>query len=126
MKIFEQFAEEYGRTKLVEMTLQDYLLGCREDAAMRATAAERMVGAIGEPELIDTSQDQRLSRIFLKERLINVPAWPFQLDADLERSATSGVQRFFPSDFPHIGIFDGLRPSRHQSPSNQIEIAECK
>ena len=65
MEIFEQFAEEYGRTKLVEMTLQDYLLGCREDAAMRATAAERMVAAIGEPELVDTSQDQRLSRIFL-------------------------------------------------------------
>ncbi|MBI6628935.1 PrkA family serine protein kinase [Pontibaca salina] len=69
MKIFEQFAEEYGRTKLVEMTLQDYLLGCQEDAAMRATAAERMVNAIGEPELIDTSQDQRLSRIFLNRTI---------------------------------------------------------
>ncbi|TMV08446.1 PrkA family serine protein kinase [Ruegeria sediminis] len=69
MEIFEQFAEEYGRTKLVEMSLQDYLLGCREDTTMRATAAERMVAAIGEPELVDTSQDPRLSRIFLNRTI---------------------------------------------------------
>jgi serine protein kinase len=69
MEIFDQFAEVYGRTKLVEMSLQDYLLGCRENSAMRATAAERMMSAIGEPELIDTSQDQRLSRIFLNRTI---------------------------------------------------------
>ncbi|WP_170403411.1 PrkA family serine protein kinase [Ruegeria arenilitoris] len=69
MEIFEQFAEEYGRTKLIEMTLQDYLLECREDPTMRATAAERMVAAIGEPDLIDTSQDARLSRIFLNRTI---------------------------------------------------------
>ena len=69
MDVFEQFSEEYGRTKLVEMTLQDYLLGCREDPTMRATAAERMVAAIGEPELVDTSQDPRLSRIFLNRTI---------------------------------------------------------
>ncbi|WP_170418926.1 PrkA family serine protein kinase [Ruegeria atlantica] len=69
MEIFEQFAEEYGRTKLIEMTLQDYLLECREDPTMRATAAERMVAAIGEPELIDTSQEARLSRIFLNRTI---------------------------------------------------------
>ena len=55
MEIFEQFAESYGRTKIEEMSLQDYLLGCREDPMMRATAAERIVKAIGEPEFIDTS-----------------------------------------------------------------------
>ncbi len=69
MEIFEQFAEEYGRTKLIEMTLQDYLLECREDPSMRATAAERMVTAIDEPELVDTSQDARLSRIFLNRTI---------------------------------------------------------
>jgi serine protein kinase len=69
MEIFAQFAEAYGRTKVVEMTLQDYLLGCREHEMMRATASERMVAAIGEPELIDTSQDQRLSRIFLNRTI---------------------------------------------------------
>ena len=69
MEIFDQFAQAYGRTKIVEISLQDYLLGCREDAMMRATAAERMVAAIGEPELVDTSQDQRLSRIFLNRTI---------------------------------------------------------
>ncbi|MFD2738693.1 PrkA family serine protein kinase [Sulfitobacter aestuarii] len=69
MEVFEQFAEAYGRNKLEEMSLQDYLLGCREDSAMRATAAERMVTAIGEPELVDTAQDQRLSRIFLNRTI---------------------------------------------------------
>ncbi|MES0825141.1 PrkA family serine protein kinase [Ruegeria sp. SCP11] len=69
MEIFEQFAEEYGRTKLIEMTLQDYLLECREDPTLRATAAERMVAAIDEPELVDTSQEARLSRIFLNRTI---------------------------------------------------------
>jgi serine protein kinase len=69
MEVFEKFSEAYGRSKLVEMTLQDYLLGCREDPAMRATAAERMVTAIGEPKLLDTSHDQRLSRIFLNRTI---------------------------------------------------------
>ncbi|HEX9858121.1 MAG TPA: AAA family ATPase, partial [Paracoccaceae bacterium] len=40
------------------MTLQDYLLACRDDPMVCATAAERMMAAIGEPELVDTSQDQ--------------------------------------------------------------------
>jgi serine protein kinase len=36
---------------------------------MRATSAERMVAAIGEPEMVDTSQDQRLGRIFLNRTI---------------------------------------------------------
>ncbi len=69
MDVFNRFTEAYDRTKVEEMSLQDYLLGCREDPMMRATAAERMVEAIGEPELIDTSQDQRLGRIFLNRTI---------------------------------------------------------
>src|SRR5690606_6785224 len=69
MEIFDRFAEAYDRLRVDEMSLQDYLLGCRDDAMMRATAAERMVAAIGEPELVDTSQDQRLGRIFLNRTI---------------------------------------------------------
>ena len=69
MEIFDQFSETYERTKTVEMSLQDYLLGCRDDPGMRATAAERMVAAIGRPEYFDTSQDQRLGRIFLNRTI---------------------------------------------------------
>ncbi len=69
MEIFTRFAETYDRNKIDEMSLQEYLLGCRDDKMMRATAAERMIAAIGEPELVDTSQDQRLGRIFLNRTI---------------------------------------------------------
>ena len=69
MDVFTRYAEAYDVTKVEEMLLQDYLLGCRDDATMRATTAERMVAAIGEPELVDTSHDQRLGRIFLNRTI---------------------------------------------------------
>ena len=45
-------------------TLQEYLDLCKTDSSAYASAAERMLKAIGEPEVIDTSKDQRLGRIF--------------------------------------------------------------
>ena len=65
MDVFTRYAESYASSRIEELTLQDYLLRCREDPLVRATAAERMMRAIGEPELVDTSHDQRLGRIFL-------------------------------------------------------------
>ncbi|SDF23862.1 PrkA family serine protein kinase [Limimaricola pyoseonensis] len=65
MDVFTHFAEGYASSRTEEMSLQEYLLLCREDPSARATAAERMIRAIGEPELVDTSHDQRLGRIFL-------------------------------------------------------------
>ncbi len=69
MEVYTRFAEAYERTKVEEMSVQDYLLGCRDDPSMRATAAERMMKAIGEPEFVDTAQDQRLGRIFLNRTI---------------------------------------------------------
>jgi serine protein kinase len=46
------------------MSLTDYLELCKKDSMAYASAAERMLKAIGEPELIDTAKDPRLSRIF--------------------------------------------------------------
>jgi serine protein kinase len=69
MDVFTRFSEAYDRTRSEEMLLQDYLLGCRDSPMMRATTAERMVSAIGEPELVDTSHDQRLGRIFLNRTI---------------------------------------------------------
>ncbi len=65
MDVFTRYAESYASTRTEELSLQEYLLRCREDPSVRATAAERMMRAIGEPELVDTSHDQRLGRIFL-------------------------------------------------------------
>lgn len=52
-----------------EMSLNDYLYSCRKDPKMYAGIAERMVAAIGEPELVDTSKDPRLSRVFLNRTI---------------------------------------------------------
>jgi serine protein kinase len=64
MNIVNLYAESYSRNRLEEMTVQDYLHACHDDPSFYATAAERMVKAIGEPEIIDTSKDPRLGRIF--------------------------------------------------------------
>ena len=87
MDVFSLQSEVYERTKVEEITLQDYLLACREDAGMRATAAERMIAAIGEPELVDTSQDQRLSRIFLNRTIKRYPAFAdlYGMEETIER-----------------------------------------
>src|SRR3989344_2274376 len=52
-----------------EMSLNDYLYSCCNDPKMYAGIAERMVVAIGEPELVDTSKDARLSRVFLNRTI---------------------------------------------------------
>ena len=64
MRILSQFQERYDSTQQEEYTLQEYLEICKNDAKAYASASERIMQAIGEPELIDTSQDPRLSRIF--------------------------------------------------------------
>ncbi|HYD99737.1 MAG TPA: PrkA family serine protein kinase, partial [Alphaproteobacteria bacterium] len=74
-EVFDLFSEIYGREKQTEITLQDYLMACREDPMMYASAAERMVAAIGEPEFVDTSRDQRLGRIFSNRTIKRYPTF---------------------------------------------------
>jgi len=64
MSIFSHYQSRYELTQQEEFTLEEYLDICKKDPSAYATAAERMLIAIGEPELIDTSKDPRLSRIF--------------------------------------------------------------
>ncbi|MFQ5467042.1 MAG: PrkA family serine protein kinase, partial [Kiloniellaceae bacterium] len=73
--VFDLFSEIYSREKYEEISLREYLLGCREDPSMYATAAERLIAAIGEPRMIDTSKDQRLGRIFLNRTIKIYPAF---------------------------------------------------
>ena len=73
--VFDLFSEVYERDKHEDMSLQDYLMACRDDPMMYATAAERMIAAIGEPEVIDTSADPRLGRIFLNRTIKVYPAF---------------------------------------------------
>ena len=73
--VFDLFSEVYDRDKQEDMSLQDYLMACRDDPMMYATAAERMIAAIGEPEVIDTSADSRLGRVFLNRTIKVYPAF---------------------------------------------------
>jgi serine protein kinase len=75
MDIFDVFSEVYAREKQEDLSLQDYLISCRDNPIMYASAAERMVAAIGEPELIDTSNDPRLGRIFMNRTIKRYPAF---------------------------------------------------
>ena len=75
MDIFESYAESYSKRSEEELSLQDYLIACRSTPAMYASAAERMVSAIGEPEIIDTSHDPRLGRIFQNRTIKRYPAF---------------------------------------------------
>jgi serine protein kinase len=62
--IFDSLANRFERTREEELSLEEYLELCRHEPVAYATAAERMLAAIGEPTLLDTRDDPRLSRIF--------------------------------------------------------------
>ena len=53
--LFSTFAKSYDARRETEMSLSDYLAGCRDDPMMYAGAPERILASIGEPELVDTS-----------------------------------------------------------------------
>jgi len=75
MTIFNQYLSRYIESREEELSLQDYLELCKEDPTVYASAAERMLMAIGEPELIDTRKDPRLSRIFSNKVIKIYPAF---------------------------------------------------
>ncbi len=62
--ILADYAARYESTKEEEMSMQEYLEICKSDPMAYSNAAERLLKAIGEPELVDTSHDPVLSRIF--------------------------------------------------------------
>ena len=64
MSVFSQYQSRFENSAEEEYSLQEYLDLCKNDPSAYASPAERLLAAIGEPELIDTSKDPRLSRIF--------------------------------------------------------------
>ncbi|MGZ3236054.1 MAG: PrkA family serine protein kinase [Burkholderiaceae bacterium] len=75
MKIFDNYAARYDKKREEEFSLQEYLAICKRDRLAYATASERMLHAIGEPELVDTRNDPRLSRIFANKIIKIYPAF---------------------------------------------------
>ena len=75
MSIFAHYQTRYDEAKEEELSIQEYLELCKKDPSAYATAAERMLMAIGEPELVDTRKDPRLSRIFSNKVIKVYPAF---------------------------------------------------
>ncbi|BAE50957.1 PrkA family serine protein kinase [Paramagnetospirillum magneticum] len=85
--IFTRYSRAYEGRKDVEFSLLEYLEGCRDDPMMYASAAERMIAAIGEPEVIDTAKDARLSRVFMNRTIKVYPAFSdfYGMEETIER-----------------------------------------
>ena len=75
MSIFERYQARYESSREEEMSLDEYLQLCKQDPTAYAGAAERLLRAIGEPELVDTHDDPRLSRIFQNKVIRHYPAF---------------------------------------------------
>ncbi len=75
MSIFSSFQSRYEKTREEVYTIQEYLELCKSDRSAYASAAERLLMAIGEPDMIDTRLDARLSRIFSNKIIKKYPAF---------------------------------------------------
>ena len=73
--IFDSFRQQYLQSRDEEMSLEEYLDLCKRDPLAYASPAERMLAAIGEPELVDSRNDPRLSRIFSNRMIRRYPAF---------------------------------------------------
>ena len=75
MSIISHYQARFDSTQQEEMSLEEYLELCKRDPSAYATAPERMLMAIGEPEMVDTAKDPRLSRIFSNKVIRRYPAF---------------------------------------------------
>ena len=85
--LFKSYARTYEARREIEMSLGDYLEACKGDPMMYAGAPERILAAIGEPEMVDTSRDPRLGRIFMNRTMRVYPAFAefFGMEETIER-----------------------------------------
>jgi serine protein kinase len=75
MDIFTNYHHRYESHKEEEYSLEEYLTICQKNPMAYATAAERLLEAIGEPELLDTRSDPVLSRIFANKIIKKYPSF---------------------------------------------------
>ena len=74
MDLFNQLTARYHREE-EEYSLKEYLEICKQDKMAYASAAERMLAAIGEPTFVDTRDDARMSRVFSNKIIKTYPAF---------------------------------------------------
>ena len=85
--VFDLYSTLFESRKQTELSLRDYLTLCRDTPTTFANAAERMIAAIGEPEVIDTSTDPRLGRIFMNRSIKRYPTFSdfYGMEETIER-----------------------------------------
>src|ERR1700712_923259 len=75
MDVISNFAARFERSREEELTIEEYLAECKRNPVAYSTAAERMLKAIGEPKMVDTRNDTRLSRLFANKVIKIYPAF---------------------------------------------------
>ena len=85
--IFADYARSFEARREADMSVPEYLEACRADPGVYATAAERILAAIGEPEVVDTAKDPRLGRIFMNRTIQVYPAFSdfYGMEETIER-----------------------------------------
>src|SRR5215468_11123535 len=73
--LFNAFARSFEARSETDLSMAEYLESCRTDPMRYANAAERLLAAIGEPQMIDTAKDRRLGRIFSNRTIRSYPAF---------------------------------------------------
>src|SRR3982074_3519623 len=73
--LFNAFARSFEVRSETDRSMAEYLESCRGDPMQYANTAERILAAIGEPQMIDTAKVQRLGRIFLNRTIRVYPTF---------------------------------------------------
>lgn len=73
--IFAKYQKRYEERQADEMTIQDFLQLAKTDPSVYRTSHQRMLDNIGEPVIVDTRSDDRLSRIYSNRKIKIYPAF---------------------------------------------------
>jgi serine protein kinase len=81
------YKSRYEGRRETEMSLDDYLKLCKTDPSAYAGPHERMLAAIGDPQVVDTAKDSRLGRIFANRTIKIYPAFSdfYGMEETIER-----------------------------------------
>ena len=91
-EIFSIFSMAYARERREVMSLTEFLEGCRDDPGMTASAAERMIAAIGEPIVVDTARTRASGASSSTARSSSIRACPA---SSAWRTRSSASSSFF-------------------------------
>ncbi len=85
--LFDTYARTFEARRETVMTVAEYLKGCKSDPLMYASPHERLLAAIGEPQMVDTAKDARLGRIFMNRTIRMYPAFAefYGMEETIER-----------------------------------------